>query len=226
MSGNSQGDGSESVTANGGGEGVEAPAIPASTDQTPVGSPTLTQHEVDRIIPDRARRMVQSQLSQAGFQSWDELIAMREELETLRQAQMTEQERQLAQLQQAQEQLAQARQQQQVAAEQAELVARRAAVTIAAASAGALYPNDAFALIDMNDISVDTEGVVVGADGAVMKLIQAGRLPLHSSRGAPSLDAGAGTGQRPSQVVITQDERDVAAKMGVTAEDYARYKKR
>jgi len=66
---------------------------------------------------------------------------------------------------------------------------------------------------------------VSGAADAVKVVIDAGRLPLQSKPQAPKLDAGAGDGERgEGGVQLTAEEREIARRLHVSPEDYAKYK--
>ena len=65
-----------------------------------------------------------------------------------------------------------------------------------------------------------------GAVEAVAELLKGNRLVLKG-RGAPELDAGAGTGDRSGEhkPPLTADEVETAGKMGLTAEEYQKGKR-
>ena len=100
----------------------------------------------------------------------------------------------------------------------------RAAFLAEAGRRGAKHPNDAFMLADLSSVTIDGE-VIEGVEGAVQALIDSGRLPLVGKQQAPPLDGGAGSGSRPGvKVKLTPDEIQAAKNMGVSLEDYAKYK--
>lgn len=102
----------------------------------------------------------------------------------------------------------------------------RAAFIAEAAAAGVEFPADAFALADRTNVSVDESGNVSGVTEAVSALVNAKRLPLRN-RTVATLDSGAGgnsNGQR--QVTLTEQELQIARRMGIKPEDYAANKRR
>lgn len=101
----------------------------------------------------------------------------------------------------------------------------RAAFVSEAAKAGAAYPEDVHRLADLAGVDVDENGKVTGVAEAVKSLVDAGRVPLAGKQKAPSLDGGAGGGDRSSsQVKLTADELEIARKMNISPEIYAKNK--
>jgi len=80
-------------------------------------------------------------------------------------------------------------------------------------------------LIDQSSLTVGEDGAITGAEDAVKALIDAGRLPTLDKPLAPSTDAGAGSGQKPDpNAVATEEQIEMARKMGVSVDDYMKYK--
>lgn len=183
------------------------------------GGQTYTQDQIDAMIANRLER------ERKKFADYDELKKAAEKLRELEQAQLSEQERIAAEL----ETEKQARQQAEQIAEQARNEARatllRAAVLAEAGRQRARVPDDAWRLVDQSLLTLSEEGTVSGAEQAVKTLIEAGRLPVMDKPAAPSLDGGAGSGERPGQTpTLTDEELEIARKMGLTPEDYAKAK--
>jgi len=89
------------------------------------------------------------------------------------------------------------------------------------------HPADAFALADRDAIEVTEGGKVVGVKEAVEKLVENGRLPLVGKPKAPDLDGGAGSGERAGDSKsLSEEEKRIAKKMGLTPEQYAAAKKK
>jgi len=100
-----------------------------------------------------------------------------------------------------------------------------AAVIAEAGKARAKQPRDAWMLIDQSSLTVGEDGAITGAEDAVKALIDAGRLPTLDKPLAPSTDAGAGSGQKPDpNAVATEEQIEMARKMGVSVDDYMKYK--
>ncbi len=145
------------------------------------------------------------------------------ELKKLRLEQMSEQERRDVELREAQERAERAETERDQARAEAQDRLLRAAFLAEAGRRGAKYPDDAFRLADLTNVSV-TDGVIEGVEDAVQALIDGGRLVLTGKPQAPPLDGGAGSGDRPGQMVkLTPEQLDMAKKLGVKPEDYAKF---
>lgn len=174
----------------------------------PAGERTFTQDELNAIVSDRLRR------EQMKYADYDDLKAAQAKLDEIEQERLTE-------LEKVQKRADDAEKERDLARQQAQDTAIRAALAMEAAKAGALHPEDAFQLADLSSVSIDDDGKVTGAVEAVAELVSGNRLVLKG-RGAPGLDAGAGTGDRSGdrKPPLTPDELEVAGKMGLTAEEY------
>lgn len=101
----------------------------------------------------------------------------------------------------------------------------RAAFVAEAAKAGAAHPEDVYLLADRSAVEVTDDGVVAGVAEAVKALVDAGRVPLAGRAPAPNLDGGAGGGDRSRGTAkLTPLEIDLAKKLGLSAEQYAKNK--
>jgi len=174
---------------------------------------TFTQDELNAVVSDRLRR------EREKYADYDDLKAAKARLDGIDQERLTE-------LEKVQKRADDAEKERDVARQRAQDTAIRAALAMEAAKAGALHPEDAFQLADLSSVTIGDNGDVQGATEAVAELLKGNRLVLKG-RAAPGLDAGAGTGDRTSErkPMLTADELEVAGKMGLTAEEYARGKK-
>lgn len=100
----------------------------------------------------------------------------------------------------------------------------RAAFIAEAATAGVEFPADAFALADRSNVTVDESGNVSGVTEAVKALVDAKRLPLRN-RTVATLDGGAGGNGGQRQTVLSEQELQIARRMGIKPEDYAAHKR-
>jgi len=187
----------------------------------------FTQADLNRLVPERGRQYFRSMLTELGVGDPDELKGALDRLKEIEQEQLTERERLEQQAQQAAEQARQAQEQRDRAEERARDTLIQAAIMAQAAAQGASHPEDAYHLADLGVISIDAEtSRVEGADKAVKALIEAGRLPLRGRPQAPSLDAGAGSGERTGDraPALSDEELEVARKLRLTPEDYQKGK--
>lgn len=173
---------------------------------------TFTQDELNVIVSDRLER------ERKKYADYDDLKAAKARLDEIEQERLTE-------LEKVQKRANDAEKERDLARQQAQDTAIRAALAMEAAKAGALHPEDAFQLADLSKIIIDN-GDVQGAVEAVAELVAGNRLVLKG-RGAPVLDAGAGTGSRTGErkPVLTPEELEIAGKMGLTAEQYQKGKR-
>lgn len=116
----------------------------------------MTQEELDRLITDRLKRQEKKLKDQWAA----------EQVEAQRQAQMTDLEKEKAARQKA-EDAAKATQ------EKANQALKRAAILVEAGKAGAIDPDDVFRLASLDNVDVDDQGNVTGADKAVQELAKA-----------------------------------------------------
>ena len=102
----------------------------------------------------------------------------------------------------------------------------RAAFMAEAGRIHAKHPEDAFLLADLSNVVITDDGKVPGVNAAVEALVADGRLPTEGRPSAPKLDAGAGSGERTNErpVKLTDEELEVARKMGIPPEEYAKHK--
>lgn len=196
------------------------------------GAPVYTEEEfqqtlkdtMNRVVPDRVSRAQRSLLKDLGFEDAEAAKEAFTELKKLRLEQMSEQERRDAELRDAQERAERAESERDQARAEAQDRLLRAAFLAEAGRRGAKYPDDAFKLADLTNVSI-ADGVIEGVEEAVQALIDGGRLILTGRPQAPPLDGGAGSGDRPgAKVKLTPEELEMAQKLGVKPEDYAKHK--
>jgi len=108
---------------------------------------------------------------------------------------------------------------------QAEETLVLATVVAEASKAGAAYPEDAFNLIDRSGVKVE-DGKVSGVEEAIKELVDAGRLVMRR-RAAPALDANKGSGDREKEKKseATDEEKEIAWKLGIDPDDYVKGKR-
>ena len=182
------------------------------TGQQPAGR-VFTQADVDRIIAERLTRQ------KAQFSDYDDLKSARAELDKIKEERMSEVEK-------AQKRAAEAEKEREQALQFANDRLIRAAFVAEAAKVGAAHPEDVYNLADLGDVSVADDGAVSGVQEAVSSLVEAGRLVMAGKPKAPSLDGGAGAGDRPEdkKTSLTEEELRVAQRLNVSPEDYQKHK--
>lgn len=187
----------------------QTPDATGSGQEPGTGVRTFTQDELDAIIKarldrDRQSRQPEYDALKAKAEKWAEYEeAQKSEVQKLQEAAQRAEQAKAEALRVANERLV-----------KAEFIA-------AASQLGVKHPEDAFALADRSTVEVTDAGDVRGVADAVKVLVEAGRLPLSSRPPAPGLDGGAGSGERTSDTKpITEQERAIAAKLGLTPEDY------
>ena len=170
---------------------------------------TFTQAELDRIIGERLAREGQK------YTDYEALKAKAAEYDKAVEAQKTE-------AQKMADKAAQAQKERDEALERSQKRLIRSAFIAEAAQAGVAHPEDAYRLADLGGVKIDDDDNVQGVAQAVKALIEGGRLVM-SQRQAPGLDGGAGSGGKPQPqpAALSDEERTMARKMGVTDEQYA-----
>jgi len=174
---------------------------------------SFTQAELDAIIADRISRVKKQ------YGDYDELKDKASKWEEHEIEQMDELER-------AQKRIADAEAAAEQANQQASETLVLASVIAEASKAGALYPEDAFNLIDRSGVKVEG-GKVEGVADAVKTLVEAGRLVMRRTS-TPNLDGGKGSGEREREKKseATDEEASIARKLGLTIEQYLAGKKK
>lgn len=173
------------------------------------GERTFTQADLDRIVADRLQR------ERAKYADYDDLKTKAEQLRQIEDAQKTELER-------AQEEAKKAREERDRAMQEAQDRLIQAAFVSEAAKLNAAHPADAYHLADLSGITVSESGGVEGVAEIVKGLVDSGRLPVSGRPRAPSLDGGAGGGERPGDQTgtLSNEEAVIARKLGLKPEDY------
>jgi hypothetical protein len=171
----------------------------------------FTQQDVERIIAERLSRQ------KAQFADYDELKQKAAKWAEVEEAQKSE-------AQKTAERLATLERERDAALAVANERLIKSAFVAEAAAAGALHPEDVFALANKAGVQVDDQGNVVGVTEAVKAIVEAGRIPLAANRPTPPrLDGGAGSGGRQAEkdAPLTDDEQAMAQRLGLSAEKYA-----
>lgn len=169
----------------------------------------LTQAEIDAIVKDRVAR------ERAKYADYDELKAKAQKFSEWEESQKTE-------LEKAQEAAQKAAREKDSAIALANERLIKATFIEEASKHGVAHPEDAYALASRESVAVDQSGTVSGVADAVKELIDGGRLVLNGKPQAPGLNGGAGGEQRPSEKAkaLTDDQRAVAQKLGISEEAY------
>lgn len=198
--------------APGGGK-QPAPSKPQAPDPTaPPDEARFTQADLDRVIADRIKR------ERAKYEDYDALKDQATKWAEYEEAQKSELEKAIG----ARDQAIRDRDE---ALQEANDRLLRAAFLAEAGKVGAKHPEDAYLLADLSNASIADDGFVSGVDIAVQGLVESGRLVLTGRPPAPALDEGAGSGDtQPVKVRLSAEEEAVARKMGLTPEQYAKYK--
>lgn len=186
----------------------------AAPNGTETGKPeerTFTQSELDAIIADRVKREREKYTDYADLKKKAEAYAAYEE------AQKTE-------LQKAQEAAQQFQAERDAALSVANDRMIRAEFIKEASRLNVAHPEDAYALADRGEVTIAEDGKVAGVADAVKVLVDAGRLPLSSRGPAPSLNGGAGSGERDAarSLELSEEQRKTALKLGLKPEEYAK----
>ena len=209
----------EAPDATGGGKQPETEPEGATPTTAKPQAPerSFSQADVDRIIAERLAR--QKAQIEGQFSDYEALKAAKEKLDALEEAQLSE-------LEKAQRRAAEAEAARDRALQEANERLIQSAFMAAAAKAGAAYPEDVYYLADLSGVSIEENGTVTGVTEAVGALVEAGRLVMAGKPKAPSLDSGAGSGERPEEKTLrlTEEELAMARKLGLKPEDYAKYK--
>lgn len=172
---------------------------------------------------DRAQRSAVSQaLEGLGVKSQAELKRMMDDYRKAQEEKLSEVDRLKQRLSEAETEREQAR-------ALARTTAVRAAFQTQAAMLGATYPEDALALAGDTGRYFDEAGQIVGVQEAVQALIDTGRLPVKAQKPqAPTLNAGAGGGQRATEAkatALSSEELEIARKLNIAPEAYLARKK-
>jgi len=181
----------------------------APVEPKPVDPPTLTQEDINRAAAAARRE------TEAKFADYEQLKAQAAEGAELKRSQLTEMERVTKDL--ATEQATTARLQGSIADTMISTEVR-----VRAAAMGIIDPDMALLAIDRAAVVYDSaDGKVKGVDEALASLVVAkpylkGSVPTA----IPNLNGGPGKAG-PTPVQLTDSEKAVAARMGMTEESYA-----
>lgn len=232
----------EKVDSGDTGEGqLEGAATPTTADANAGGQqaekgavePKFTQAEVNRLLGERGKRAAQKALSDLlenlGLESLDDLKTTVEAQRKARENELSEIERLKEQADRLEKERERVRQERDaaIAAARQEKIAR--AFYEAAAALGAKFPETAMPLSDLSAVTLDESGQVLGVKEQVQALVDAGKIVMQEARPRPAnLDAGAGGGQRPGDrpTELTQEELEIASRLGLSAEQYLKYKEK
>ena len=180
----------------------------------------MTQEQLNAVIARRVERASSTAeaavLEKLGFKSTDELAKTVADYQALQEAQMSE-------LEKAQKRAEDAQRARDEAFARANSRLLRAAFIEAGAELHVQHPLDAMALADAEAVTIDEQGNVTGVKEQVERLIAEKRLPTTGRPVAPNLDSGAGGGNREGERVpqLTQEELEMATKLGLKPEEYA-----
>lgn len=176
---------------------------------------TFTQAEVNQLITDRIKR------EREKFAGFDDLKAKAEKWAEFEESQKSETDK-------LREALDKAKAERDETQKRANARLLEAEFIRAATVAGVKYPRDAYLLAQADKLEFGFDGdKIIGVEEAVKALLDNGRLVIDKPR-APSLNGGAGGGERAGERLpgLTEDEKEFARKMGLTEEQYAKSKKR
>ena len=167
----------------------DPPAPPPPAAEPPK---TFTQAELDRIVQERVARAKADPPA-----DYAEAIAKAKQFDELQAANQTE-------LEKAQASAAKAAEERDAALERAKTTALRSAVITAASKAGAVDPDDVFALLKKDAVTVGDDGQVTGAEEAVKALLEA--KPHLVGKAAPTGSADGGAQGTPGPAQLSRDD--------------------
>lgn len=100
----------------------------------------------------------------------------------------------------------------------------QAAFLAEAAGLGAAHPADAYNLADLTQAFIADDGTVKGVAEQVKALVESGRLPVTGKGRAPAMAGGAGGGNSPTEPAgtLSEEERVIARKLGLSEEQYVK----
>lgn len=200
--------------ANDGGKQSGGEAVKGQeTSKAEADDPRFTNEQVEAIVEQRLARERKKYADYADLQEQAKKWAEFEES-------------QKSELEKAQEAAERAQRERDIALQNANDRLIRAAFMAEAGRIHAKHPEDAYLLSDLSNVVITEDGNVAGVSEAVEALVADGRLPTEGRPSAPKLDAGAGSGERTNErpVKLTDEELQIARKMGIPPEDYAKYK--
>lgn len=176
---------------------------------------TFTQEQLDAILTDRLTR------ERAKFADYDDLKSSAAKWLEVQEAQKSDQQK-------LQDRLHALETERDKALARVQETMIRSAFVAAGAEANLVNPADAYRLADLDAVTIEDDGAVKGVKAIVDKLVEDGRLPIKGKPIAPSLNGSAGANQRPGagQEALSVEELAQATKMGLTAEQYAKAKKK
>ena len=190
----------------------------------PITTPEAVETTTPALVPDDiAAELERTRLALTAANK--ESAGRRKRLEQLEAAETARQQAEMTETDKLKAELAEAK----AEAAKAEAHARdtliRSAFIAEAAKAQVAHPEDVYLLADKSAVDVDESGKVAGVAEAVKALVDAGRVPLAGRTPAPNLDGGAGGGDRGNgSAKLTALELDLAKKLGIAPEQYAKNK--
>jgi hypothetical protein len=165
------------------------------------GAPkTFTQEQIDKIVKDRLERQRQQ------FAGFDDLKKKAEDWDKL-------QEEQKSELEKASDRATKAEEERDRALQTGNERLLRGEVKAAAAKAGFIDPDDAFALLDRTDVKIDDDGNVAGIDEALKALAEAKPHLVTDTRAGGSADGGARGGANGKKDFRTASNDEYAAEL-------------
>lgn len=167
---------------------------------------TFTQEQIDKIVKDRLERQRQQ------FAGFDDLKKKAEEWDKL-------QEEQKDELTKANDRATKAEEERERALQTANERLLRGEVKAAAAKAGFIDPDDAFALLNRSEAKIDDDGNVDGIDEALKALAEAKPHLIADTRPGGSADGGArggdGNGKKDFRTASNEEYAAELAKHGI-----------
>jgi len=195
-------------------------------DATPAddGVVTLTQKQLNQMQAERrktgAKQALEELLGKLGVESAEKLAEMVNTTKQAEQARLSEAEKLRKELETANAKAAQAE-------ERARRRLLEASFVAEATAQGVRFPDTALPLADVSAVKISEDGSVDGVREAIKALVDAGKLVMRDRPQAPSTDARAGGGQKPTErtAALTEAELQVAKRLGLTPEEYQKYKR-
>jgi hypothetical protein len=138
---------------------------------------TFSQDDLNRIVEQRLKR------ERARYADYDDLKEAAKKLKELKDAELSEKEKLEKRIQELEDAEAEAKQQAQARELEINEKLIRAEVRLVAGTMGFSTPDDAYALAELADVSVEEDGSVKGVDKALEKLAKAKPYLLDGSDG-------------------------------------------
>jgi hypothetical protein len=158
-------------------KGEELESEQENGDQETSEDKTFSQEDVDRIVKERLKRAT------SRYADYDDLKEAAKKLKELQEAELSEKEKLEKRIQELEDAETEAKQQAQARELEINEKLIRAEVRLVAGTMGFSTPDDAYALAELADVSVEEDGSVKGVDKALEKLAKAKPYLLDGSDG-------------------------------------------